>query len=234
MPETDAAGDSAAAASLVRRSRRLPPSAPCSRRSRTVGVTDRDSSSGRGCGRGPRALPATSYRLRRRDLVQERTTATMTALRIEAVLTWVYAAGFGGSTIPVAVYLRRRGRLPRFLDLFEMYGGRLLGAVRSGCLRRASHGVPRGDACGRVGGLARVERLQGGRRPHARSAAGGGRVLVRVRPADPEGGRRCPRSSPSPWVDVVPLTGRARSAGRAHDRVRGAGEVTVSARRSTR
>ena len=48
----------------------------------------------------------------------------MTALRIEAVLTWVDAAGFGGFTIPVAVYLRRRGRLPRFFDLFEMYGGR--------------------------------------------------------------------------------------------------------------
>jgi hypothetical protein len=48
----------------------------------------------------------------------------MTALRIEAILTWIYAAGFGGCTIPVAAYLRRHGRLPRFFDLFEMYGGR--------------------------------------------------------------------------------------------------------------
>jgi hypothetical protein len=48
----------------------------------------------------------------------------MAALRIEAILTWIYAAGFGGCTIPVAVYLRRHGRLPRFFDLFEMYGGR--------------------------------------------------------------------------------------------------------------
>jgi hypothetical protein len=47
----------------------------------------------------------------------------MTALRIEAVLTWLYAAGFGGSTVPVAVYLHRRGRLPTFFGLFEMYGG---------------------------------------------------------------------------------------------------------------
>jgi hypothetical protein len=47
----------------------------------------------------------------------------MTALRIEAVLTWLYAAGFGGSTVPVAVYLRRRGRLPTYFGLFEMYGG---------------------------------------------------------------------------------------------------------------
>ncbi len=47
----------------------------------------------------------------------------MTGLRIEAVLTWLYAVGFGGSTIPVVVYLRRRGRLPTFFGLFEMYRG---------------------------------------------------------------------------------------------------------------
>ena len=47
----------------------------------------------------------------------------MTALRLEAALTWLYAAGFGGATIPVAVYLRRRGRLPTFFGMFEMYGG---------------------------------------------------------------------------------------------------------------
>jgi len=38
-------------------------------------------------------------------------------------VTWVYAAGFGLSAIPVAVYLRRRGRLPTFFDMFEMFGG---------------------------------------------------------------------------------------------------------------
>ena len=47
----------------------------------------------------------------------------MSALHIEAVLAWLYAAGFGGSAIPVALYLRRRGRLPTFFDLFEMFGG---------------------------------------------------------------------------------------------------------------
>jgi hypothetical protein len=47
----------------------------------------------------------------------------VTALRVEAALTWLYAAGFGGSTVPVAMYLRRRGRLPTFFGLFEMYGG---------------------------------------------------------------------------------------------------------------
>jgi hypothetical protein len=45
------------------------------------------------------------------------------ALHAEALLTWVYAAGFGGSTIPVALYLHRFGRLPSFFGLFEMYGG---------------------------------------------------------------------------------------------------------------
>jgi hypothetical protein len=48
----------------------------------------------------------------------------MSQARIAAVLlTWVYAAGFGISTIPVAVYLAQRGTLPTFFGLFEMYGG---------------------------------------------------------------------------------------------------------------
>jgi hypothetical protein len=47
----------------------------------------------------------------------------MSQARIAAVLTWVYAAGFGISTIPVAVYLSRRGTLPTFFGLLEMYGG---------------------------------------------------------------------------------------------------------------
>jgi hypothetical protein len=42
---------------------------------------------------------------------------------LAAVVTWIYAAGFGLATIPVAVYLRQRGKLPTFFDLFEMYGG---------------------------------------------------------------------------------------------------------------
>jgi hypothetical protein len=47
----------------------------------------------------------------------------VTTLRAAAIVTWVYAAGFGLSAIPVAVYLRQRGRLPTFFDMFEMYGG---------------------------------------------------------------------------------------------------------------
>ena len=44
--------------------------------------------------------------------------------RIDAVLTWVYAAMFGLPAIPIAVYhLQSGGLLPRFLDLFPMYGG---------------------------------------------------------------------------------------------------------------
>ena len=42
---------------------------------------------------------------------------------VAAVVTWVYAAGFGLSTIPVAVYLRQRGKLPSFFGMFETYGG---------------------------------------------------------------------------------------------------------------
>jgi hypothetical protein len=40
-----------------------------------------------------------------------------------AVVTWFYAAGFGLFTIPVAIYLQQRGRLPSFFGLFDMYGG---------------------------------------------------------------------------------------------------------------
>jgi hypothetical protein len=48
---------------------------------------------------------------------------TMTNAHIAATLTWVYAAGFGLSTIPVAAFLLRHGRLPVFAGLFESYGG---------------------------------------------------------------------------------------------------------------
>lgn len=47
----------------------------------------------------------------------------MNNARIAAVLTWVYAAGFGLSTIPVAAFFLREGRLPVFAGLFESYGG---------------------------------------------------------------------------------------------------------------
>jgi hypothetical protein len=40
-----------------------------------------------------------------------------------AILTWLYAAGFGITAVPVAVYLLRRGTLPEFFGLFPMYGG---------------------------------------------------------------------------------------------------------------
>ncbi len=44
-------------------------------------------------------------------------------VRAAAVLSWVYAAGFGIPAVPVAIHLRRTGTLPTFLDLFPMYGG---------------------------------------------------------------------------------------------------------------
>ena len=43
--------------------------------------------------------------------------------RVAAGMTLAYAAGFGLSTIPVAVHLRNTGRLPSFFGLFDMYGG---------------------------------------------------------------------------------------------------------------
>lgn len=47
----------------------------------------------------------------------------MTSAQIAALLTWVYAAGFGVPAVYVAPYLVRNGTLPTFLDLFPMYGG---------------------------------------------------------------------------------------------------------------
>jgi hypothetical protein len=43
--------------------------------------------------------------------------------RPAAVVTWVYAAGFGVPAVPVAVFVSRNGRLPSFLGLFDMYAG---------------------------------------------------------------------------------------------------------------
>jgi hypothetical protein len=36
---------------------------------------------------------------------------------------WCYAAGFGLSAVPVAIYLQQRGGLPSFFGLFDMYAG---------------------------------------------------------------------------------------------------------------
>jgi hypothetical protein len=47
----------------------------------------------------------------------------MQTARATAVVTCTYAAGFGLPAIPVAGYLLAHGRLPTFLNLFEMYGG---------------------------------------------------------------------------------------------------------------
>ena len=51
-----------------------------------------------------------------------------------AVLTWIYAAGFGITAAPVAVYLLRRGTLPEFFGLFPMYGGPWSSRVGDGIL----------------------------------------------------------------------------------------------------
>ncbi len=47
----------------------------------------------------------------------------MRPAHIAAILTWLYAAGFGIPAVPVAVFLLQRGYLPWFKGLFPMYGG---------------------------------------------------------------------------------------------------------------
>jgi hypothetical protein len=44
--------------------------------------------------------------------------------RIDAVVTWVYAAGFGLPAIPIAIYHLNTGGLPTFFGMFAMYGDR--------------------------------------------------------------------------------------------------------------
>jgi hypothetical protein len=56
----------------------------------------------------------------------------MNFARIDAVVTWVYAAGFGLPAIPIAIYHLNTGRLPMFFDLFPMYGGRWSGRFTPG------------------------------------------------------------------------------------------------------
>lgn len=52
--------------------------------------------------------------------------------RVDAVVTWIYAAGFGLPAIPIAIYHLNTGRLPMFFDLFPMYGGRWSGRFAPG------------------------------------------------------------------------------------------------------
>ena len=46
-----------------------------------------------------------------------------------AGVTLAYAAGFGLSTIPVALHLQETGRLPSFFGQFDMYGGPWFGTL---------------------------------------------------------------------------------------------------------
>jgi hypothetical protein len=58
------------------------------------------------------------------------TAPAVPAARAYAVLTWVYAVGFGLPAVPVSVYLLRHGSLPWFGNLFPMYGGPWSGRLR--------------------------------------------------------------------------------------------------------
>lgn len=105
--------------------------------------------------------------------------------RAEAVVTWAYACGFGIPAIPVGVYLLRRGSLPAFLGLFDMYGGPWSNRLDDGALRRRAGGLRRRDGGVSVGCVAGVARLSTWRTGRRRAAAGRGCVLDRLRAADP-------------------------------------------------
>lgn len=48
---------------------------------------------------------------------------TMGSARVAAIVTCAYAAGFGASSLPVAAYLKRTGKLPSFFGVFDMFAG---------------------------------------------------------------------------------------------------------------
>ena len=84
----------------------------------------------------------------------------MTAARSAAVVTWVYAAGFGIPAVPVAIYVVRRGYLPWFVRLFPMYG--VLVGPLSRSLRRDAGRVLRVDDRCLVRSLAGMARSRTG------------------------------------------------------------------------
>ena len=109
--------------------------------------------------------------------------------RAYAVLTWAYAAGFGGPAVPVSVYLLRRGSLPWFMDLFPLYGGPWSGRLRDRQfvgLLLSYLGLMVLGGLGRRAGPAQLAARGPGQR---RAAAGRGRVLARIRTAHSVGPR---------------------------------------------
>lgn len=64
----------------------------------------------------------------------------MSPARIAAIITWVYAAGFGLGTIPVGIHLARRGSLPSFLGLFPAFGGPWSARMSTGAFEAALGG----------------------------------------------------------------------------------------------
>ena len=124
-------------------------------------------------------------------LVQESTTASMTALRIEAILTWIYAAGFEVARSRSPSTFATEGC--RASSTSSSVGGR----PRFGrTLRPALAGVPRGTPRprGRLAGVERVDRggAHAGRLPVEAVFGGFNRPkAVGVARASAPGGRRC-------------------------------------------
>jgi hypothetical protein len=57
------------------------------------------------------------------NIASASTGSSTRAARAAAIVTWIYAAGFGGCIVPVSVYLLKHGSLPSFFGLFDMYAG---------------------------------------------------------------------------------------------------------------
>jgi hypothetical protein len=70
------------------------------------------------------------------NIASASTGSSTRAARAAAIVTWIYAAGFGGCIMPVSVYLLKHGSLPSFFGLFDItpaHGGAASMRARSRC-----------------------------------------------------------------------------------------------------
>jgi hypothetical protein len=128
---------------------------------------------------------------------------TAGAGRAVAVLTWVYAAGFGIPAIPVSGYLLSHGSLPLFLGLFPMYGGPWSSRLSAGTFVAllAVFLVVTGLAAWSAWWL--WQGREGWRASQPGPASGRGNLLAWLRIAVPVAGRHCPGSVDRHRVEVA-------------------------------
>ncbi len=109
----------------------------------------------------------------------------MRSARWAALVTWVYVATFGAPVIPNAAYIAQNGRLPRFLDAFAMYGGPWTVPFDEGTVLLLLLGFLVVTLAAAWAAWLVWNGSKSWRRTQLGSAAGRGRLLVRLRTPAP-------------------------------------------------